>query len=241
MRIIRTRDYNHMSEHAAAVIAAQLTLQPNSTLGLATGSTPLGAYVRLVEMCAAGKISFAQVQSYNLDEYRGLTHDDPQSYHHFMWENLFSRVDIDVTRTHVPDGSNEDAASTCANYDAAIEAAGGIDLQLLGIGNNGHIGFNEPGDEFVVGTHCVNLTESTIKANSRLFESIDEVPRQAYTLGIGAIMHARRILVIASGTAKADAVHAMCYGPVTPACPASVLQLHPDCIVIADAAALSAC
>ena len=173
MRIIRTRDYNHMSEHAAAVIAAQLTLQPNSTLGLATGSTPLGAYVRLVEMCAAGKISFAQVQSYNLDEYRGLTHDDPQSYHHFMWENLFSRVDIDVTRTHVPDGSNEDAASTCANYDAAIEAAGGIDLQLLGIGNNGHIGFNEPGDEFVVGTHCVNLTESTIKANSRLFESIE--------------------------------------------------------------------
>ena len=241
MRIVRTTDYKDMSRKAANVISAQVIMKPDCVLGLATGTTPLGAYSQLVEWCNKGDVDFSNVSTYNLDEYRGLTNDDPQSYHYFMRQNLFDKVNIDLARTHVPDGSNPDAEAACSEYDRMVREAGYPDLQLLGIGNNGHIGFNEPDSCFSKGTHCVNLTESTIKANSRLFEREEDVPRQAYTMGVQTIMYARMILVIARGEAKADAVYRMCYGPVDPDCPASILQLHTNCVVIADEAALSRC
>lgn len=241
MRIIRTKDYNDMSRKAANIISAQVILNPQSVLGLATGSTPIGAYQQLAEWYKKGDVDFSQVSTYNLDEYRGLSHDDPQSYHYFMRTNFFDHINIDLNNTHVPDGANPDAQAACAAYDKLVEEAGYPDLQLLGIGNNGHIGFNEPDTSFSKGTHCVDLTQSTIQANSRLFDNIDDVPRQAYTMGVQTIMYARMILVVANGEAKADAVAAMCYGPVDPACPASILQLHPNCVVIADEAALAKC
>ena len=241
MKIIKAKDYEDMSRKAANIISAQVILKPDCVLGLATGSTPIGAYKQLAAWYEKGDVDFAEVSTYNLDEYRGLSHDDPQSYHYFMRENFFDHINIDLNNTHVPDGSNPDAAAACSEYDKIVAAAGYPDLQLLGIGNNGHIGFNEPDDHFSKGTHCVDLTESTIQANSRLFDSIDDVPRQAYTMGTQTIMYARMILVVANGEAKAQAVHDMCYGPVTPECPASILQLHTNCVVVADEAALSLC
>jgi glucosamine-6-phosphate deaminase len=241
MKILRAKDYADMSRKAANIISAQIILRPDCVLGLATGSTPVGTYQQLIEWYQKGDLDFAQVSTYNLDEYRGLSHDDSQSYHHFMRENLFDHVNIDAAHTHVPDGSNPDADAACSAYDQAVAAVGYPDLQLLGIGNNGHIGFNEPDDRFSKGTHCVDLTESTIQANSRLFAHADDVPRQAYTMGTQTIMAARQILVIASGKKKAQAVYDMCYGPVTPACPASILQLHTNCVVVADEAALTMC
>ena len=241
IRIVRARDYEDMSRKAANIISSQVILKPNCVLGLATGSTPIGAYQQLVEWYKKGDLDFSQVSTYNLDEYRGLTHDDPQSYHYFMNENLFNHVNIDIANTHVPDGSNPDAEAACAEYDAMVAAAGYPDLQLLGIGNNGHIGFNEPDDHFSYGTHCVDLTESTIEANSRLFKKIEDVPRQAYTMGTHTIMSARAILVVANGEKKAQAVHDMCYGPITPSCPASILQFHPNVILVADEPALALC
>lgn len=241
MRVIRTKDYQDMSRKAANIISAQVITKPDSVLGLATGSSPIGTYEQLVAWYNKDDIDFSQVHTYNLDEYVGLTPDNPQSYHYFMNEHLFKHVNIDIANTHVPDGSNPHAEEVCPAYDAAVEAAGYPDLQLLGIGHNGHIGFNEPADSFATGTHVVDLTESTIQANSRLFNSIDEVPRQAYTMGIRTIMFAKRILVVVSGADKADAVYEMLYGPITPACPATILQLHPDVTIVADEAALSKC
>ncbi len=241
MKILRAKDYADMSRKAANIISAQVILKPNSVLGLATGSTPIGTYQQLAKWCDKGDCDFSQVSTYNLDEYRGLSHDDPQSYHYFMRENFFNHVNIDINNTHVPDGANPDAEAACAEYDRIVAAAGYPDLQLLGIGNNGHIGFNEPADCFSKGTHCIDLTESTIKANSRLFEREEDVPRQAYTMGVQTIMYARMILVVANGAAKAQAVHDMCYGPVTPSCPASILQLHTNCVVVADEEALALC
>ena len=241
MRIVRAKDYEDMSRKAGNIIAAQVVAKPDCVLGLATGSTPIGAYKRLVEGYEAGDLDFSQVKTYNLDEYRGLPGTHDQSYRYFMNVNLFDHVNIDKANTHVPDGLAEDYEAACAEYDAAVAAAGGQDLQLLGIGNNGHIGFNEPGDAFVKGTHCVDLTESTIQANSRLFDSIDDVPRQAFTMGIGTIMAAKMVLVMANGEVKAQAVHDMIYGPITPSCQASILQLHPNVVVVADEAALSLC
>ena len=241
MRIVRAKDYEDMSRKAGNIIAAQVVAKPDSVLGLATGSTPIGAYKRLIEGYEAGDLDFSQVKTYNLDEYRGLPGTHDQSYRYFMNVNLFDHVNIDKANTHVPDGLMEDYEAACAEYDAAVAAAGGQDLQLLGIGNNGHIGFNEPGDAFVKGTHCVDLTESTIQANSRLFDSIDDVPRQAFTMGIGTIMAAKTVLVMANGEVKAQAVHDMIYGPITPSCQASILQLHPNVVVVADEAALSLC
>ena len=234
MKIIKAKDYEDMSRKAANIISAQVILKPDCVLGLATGSTPIGAYKQLAAWYKKGDVDFAEVSTYNLDEYRGLSHDDPQSYHYFMRENFFDHINIDLNNTHVPDGSNPDAAAACSEYDKIVAAAGYPDLQLLGIGNNGHIGFNEPDDHFSKGTHCVDLTESTIQANSRLFDSIDDVPRQAYTMGTQTIMYARMILVVANGEAKAQAVHDMCFGPVTPECPASILQLHTNCVFVAD-------
>ena len=241
MRIIRTTDYDDMSRKAANVISAQVILKPTSVLGLATGTTPLGAYRQLARWCTRGDVDFSQVSTYNLDEYRGLSHEDVQSYHHFMRANFFDHINIDLANTHVPDGSNPNAEAACAEYDRVVAAAGYPDLQLLGIGRNGHIGFNEPDAVFSKGTHLVDLTESTIQANSRLFDSPDDVPRQAYTMGVQTIMYARGVLVIASGEDKAEAVRDMCLGPVDPQCPASILQLHTNCVVIADEAALSLC
>ncbi len=241
MRIIHTTDYKDMSRKAANIISAQVILKPDCVLGLATGTTPLGTYDQLAEWNHKGDCDFSQVSTYNLDEYRGLSHDDPQSYHYFMLKNFFEKININLENTHVPNGANPDAAAACAEYDRMVDEAGYPDLQLLGIGRNGHIGFNEPDDVFSKGTHCVDLTQSTIEANSRLFEREEDVPRQAYTMGVQTIMRARMILVVANGTNKAQAVRDMCFGPVTPACPASILQLHTNCVVVADSDALSLC
>lgn len=241
MKIIHAKDYADMSRKAANIISAQVILDPDCVLGLATGTTPIGAYTQLIKWYEKGDVDFSEVSTYNLDEYRGLSHDDPQSYHYFMREKFFDHINIKPENTHMPDGSNPDAEAACAEYDRMVAAAGYPALQLLGIGNNGHIGFNEPGDCFSKGTHCVDLTESTIQANSRLFARVEDVPRQAYTMGVQTIMHAGKILVVANGAKKAQAVYNMCYGPVTPQCPASILQLHTDCVVVADEEALSLC
>lgn len=234
MKIIVADTYEEMSRLAADEIAAVIAEKPDCVLGLATGTTPIGLYADLVARHERGELSFADVSSYNLDEYRGLPGTHEQSYRYFMQDNLFDHVDIDAARTHVPDGSNPDARAACEAYEQAIEEAGGVDIQLLGLGHNGHIGFNEPCDEFPKETHVVQLTESTIQANSRLFDSIDEVPREAYTMGVGTIMRARRILVVANGEGKAQIVRDAFTGPVTPQVPASVLQFHPDVTVIVD-------
>jgi len=241
MNIIVEETYEAMSRVAADVIGRIVAAKPDCILGLATGSTPIGLYAQLVDDYRQGKISFADVTSFNLDEYRGLSGDHEQSYRYFMRQNLFDGVDIDQARTFVPDGSDPDAAHACDTYEALIADAGGVDIQLLGIGHNGHIGFNEPADSFPVNTHVVQLTESTIQANSRLFDSIDEVPREAYTMGIGTIMKAHKILLVANGADKAPAVRDALFGPVVPTMPASILQLHPDVTVVLDAEAASLC
>ena len=239
MNIIRAKDYQDMSRKAANIISAQIIMKPDCVLGLATGSTPVGTYRQLIEWYEKGDLDFSRVSTVNLDEYRGLTHTDPQSYYYFMQENLFDHVNIDKAATHVPDGTNPDAADACAKHEQIIKSLGGIDLQLLGLGNNGHIGFNEPGAAFEKETHLVDLAESTIRANARFFASIDEVPKQAYTMGIRTIMQAKKILVVVSGEGKADIVSRAFFGPVTPEVPASILQMHPDVTVVCDEAALS--
>ena len=239
MRIIEAKNYEDLSKKAAEIIAAQVTLKPNAVLGLATGSTPVGTYKNLIKKYEEGELDFSQVTSVNLDEYKGLSGDHDQSYRYFMNDNLFNHVNIDKSRTFVPNGLEEDAAKACADYDAVIESVGGVDLQLLGIGGNGHIGFNEPAEEFKVGTHCVKLTESTIEANARFFESIDDVPKYAYTMGIGNIMNAKTVLLIASGKNKAQAVYDSFFCCINPHVQASILQLHRDAIIIADEDALS--
>lgn len=239
MRIYEAADYRAMSRKVANLIAAQVIAKPDCVLGLATGSTPVGAYQRLVELCRAGDVSFAQVVSVNLDEYKGLSPEHEQSYRYFMQHNLFDHVDIKPENTHVPNGLAEDAGVECDRYDALIHSLGGADLQLLGLGRNGHIGFNEPGNAFVKDTHVVELTPSTIDANKRFFNSEAEVPRQALTMGIGSILCAKRIVIAASGTDKAEAVFKAVAGPITPEVPASILQLHPDVVLVADREALS--
>lgn len=239
MRIYKEKDYDAMSRRAASIIAAQVILKPDCVLGLATGSSPIGAYKRLAKQYQKGKLDFSAVRTVNLDEYKGLGAGDEQSYITFMNENLFSKINIAKENTNVPNGLNKDAAAECARYDKVIEGMGGIDLQLLGIGNNGHIGFNEPADSFADGTHMVTLTEGTREANARFFASLDEVPTAAYTMGVGSIMRAKMILLIASGKAKAQAVKDTVSGPVTPQVPASVLQLHPNVVLVGDEEALS--
>lgn len=237
MKLIKTANYDEMSRKAANIIAAQMILKPNSVLGLATGSSPIGTYKELVKMNQAGDIDFSDITTVNLDEYRGLPRDNDQSYYYFMNDNLFNHINIDKARTHVPNGMVEDAEVECGNYEALIKEVGGVDLQLLGLGHNGHIGFNEPSEEFDKVTHCVDLQESTIEANKRFFASIDDVPRQAYTMGIGTIMAAKKILVVVSGKDKAEIVKKAFTGPVTPHVPASILQMHPDVTVVCDAEA----
>ena len=239
MRIYQEADYDAMSRRTAAIIAAEVVRKPDCVLGLATGSTPVGAYRQLAAWSREGLLSFRSVSSVNLDEYKGLGPDHDQSYRYFMDRNLFDHVDICRDRTYVPDGLAADPEAECRRYDALVASLGGTDLQLLGLGHNGHIGFNEPGGVFVKETHVVDLTERTIEANARFFVNRDEVPRQALTMGIGTIMAARRVLVAVSGADKAEAVRLAFTGPITPAVPASILQLHPDVVLVGDTAALS--
>ena len=229
MKIIRAKDYKDMSRKAANIISAQVIMKPNCVLGLATGGTPVGAYAQLVDWYNKGDLDFYEVTTVNLDEYRGLPKEHPESYWSFMHKNLFDKVNI-----------RPDAVDACKKYNEIIHSVGGIDLQLLGLGPNGHIGFNEPGEAFELETHCVNLTPATIEANKRFFDGNEDlVPKQAYTMGIKTIMQARKVLVVANGLAKAKAVKAVVSGPVTPECPGSILQMHPDFILVGDEEALS--
>ena len=239
MQIYRAKDYEDMSKKAANIIASQVVLKQDCVLGLATGSTPIGAYKNLVEKYEQGDLDFSQVTTVNLDEYKGLPRENDQSYYYFMHDNLFDHVNVKPENTHLPDGTKEDANEECARYEELIRSLGGQDLQLLGLGHNGHIGFNEPDTVFEKTTHCVDLQESTIEANKRFFASADDVPKQAYTMGIGTIMQAKKILVVVSGEDKADTVAKAFFGPVTPEVPASILQFHKDVILVADEAALS--
>ena len=239
IKIVRTNNYEEMSRKAAAVIAAQIIDKENSVLGLATGSTPEGLYACLVKGYQAGDLDFSQVRTVNLDEYQGLPREHDQSYYYFMNHHLFQHVNIDKAQTYLPNGMNEDIEGECARYHAVVESMGGVDLQLLGIGPNGHIGFNEPGDHFESSTHCVTLTETTIQANSRFFASEADVPRRAFSMGIGEIMAAKKILVVANGKGKAWAVKEMLTGPVTPQVPATILRFHPNVVLVADEDALS--
>lgn len=237
MRIYCAKNYEEASVAAANLIAAQILLKPDSVLGLATGSTPIGAYQKLIEKYRNGELDFSHVRSINLDEYKGLTADHENGYRYFMNQQLFYHVNIKPENTYVPDGT-KDPEEACAEYDRIIDLSGGIDLQLLGLGHNGHIGFNEPSTEFSKTTHCVDLSESTIQANARFFSSMEAVPRQAYTMGIQSIMRAEKIIVMACGKDKHDIVKKAFYGPICPEVPASVLQLHKDVILIGDEACL---
>ena len=239
MKIIKTKDYKHMSRVTANLLSAQVIMKPDCVLGLATGSTPVGAYKQLVQWFQKGDLDFSEVTSVNLDEYKGLSPENDQSYRYFMNHNLFDHINIRKDHTFVPNGLEPDAEKACDDYNKIIHDLGGIDLQLLGLGNNGHIGFNEPSSSFEKETHCVDLTQSTIDANARFFSSLSEVPRQAYTMGIQTIMQAKKIVVAVSGQGKASIVKEAFFGPITPQVPASVLQLHSDVTVVGDEAALS--
>ena len=239
MKIYKAKDYKDMSRKAANIISAQVIMKPNCVLGLATGSTPIGTYDQLVEWYNKGNLDFSEVTTVNLDEYKGLLRTNDQSYYYFMHQHLFDRVNIDPDRTNVPNGMEPDAEKECGRYEELIRSLGGVDLQLLGLGHNGHIGFNEPGEAFEKETHCVDLTESTIEANKRFFASADDVPKQAYTMGIKTIMQAKKILIVVNGENKADIVERAFFGPITPEVPASILQLHNDVTLVGDEAALA--
>ena len=221
---------------AAMIFAAQILRKSDSVLGLATGSTPIPCYEKLAQWYEQGMIDFSKIVTFNLDEYVGIDYKNPLSYHAFMDENLFSKVNVNKDNVHLPSGDTDEDGKA---YDAAIKAAGGVDIQLLGIGRNGHIGFNEPDDVFTYGTHIVTLAEDTIDANARFFDSADEVPRKAISMGVGNIMDARCVVLIATGKGKAEAVYKTICGPVTPEVPASILQLHPCCVILADEEAAS--
>ena len=238
MKVIVTKNYDEMSEKAFEIVKEVVVNNKNAVLGLATGSTPLGLYAEMIKDHKENGTSYKDVKTLNLDEYAGLGITSDQSYVYFMRENLFKHIDIDLNNTHIENGKAVNRELECENYNKLIEELP-RDLQILGIGSNGHIAFNEPGTAFDSETHIVDLTESTIKDNSRLFERIEDVPRQAFTMGLKNIMHAKKIVVLASGANKAKAVYGMLKGPVTEALPASVLQLHPDCILIVDEAAYS--
>ncbi|MBR1622706.1 MAG: glucosamine-6-phosphate deaminase [Pseudobutyrivibrio sp.] len=239
MRIYKATDYNDLSRKAANIISAQIIMKPNCVLGLATGSSPIGTYKQLIEWYNKGDLDFAEVKSINLDEYKGLAPDNEQSYSYFMHYNFFDYINIKPENTNIPNGLEADSDKECVRYNKVIAASGGIDLQLLGIGCNGHIGFNEPGTSFDKETHCVTLSENTINANARFFNSKEDVPKQAYSMGIKSIMQAKQILLIASGRNKADALYDSILGPITPTVPASILQLHNNVTIVADVEALS--
>lgn len=237
MKIIVTKNYEELSKVAANEMAETIKSNPKAILGLATGGSPIGMYKELIRMNKEGEIDFSTITTVNLDEYIGLSGEHTQSYRYFMNDNLFNHINIDKKNTYVPNGLAENVEEECKNYDAKIADLGGTDVQLLGIGNNGHIAFNEPNQELVAGTHLTGLTEDTIKANARFFDSIDEVPKTALTMGLGGIMKSKKIIVIASGEGKAEAVKAMVNGKISTNMPASMLQMHRDVVVIIDEAA----
>ena len=239
MKIYVSDDYKGMSRKAANIVSAQVNLNPACVLGLATGSTPIGMYQQLIDWYNKGDLDFSQVKSVNLDEYVGLAPTHDQSYRYFMQHNLFDHVNIDPANTNVPNGLASDPEAECQRYNEVIRSMGGIDIQVLGMGHNGHIGFNEPGEAFELETHVVDLTERTIEANARFFASKDEVPKRAITMGIKSIMQARQILVVVSGEDKAEIVKKAFFGPVVPQVPASILQMHPNVVLCGDKAALS--
>ncbi len=240
MKVIVTENYEEMSDVATKFFADVITDKPDCVLGLATGSTPVGMYNNLTKAYQEGKLDFSKVKSVNLDEYYPIAPDNDQSYRYFMNKNLFDRVNIDKDNTYVPDGATKDPEAACRAHEDKIDELGGIDIQVLGIGRNGHIGFNEPSaDGLFSDTHLTDLTQNTIEANARFFESIDDVPKYALTMGIGSVFKARRIIILASGAEKADAVKKMVSGTISTMCPASMLALHPDVTVICDKAAYS--
>ncbi len=240
MKIYLSEDYQSMSRKVANIFSAQIIMKPDCVLGLATGSTPVGTYKQLIEWYNKGDLSFEDVKTINLDEYVGLAPEHDQSYRYFMQSNLFDHVNIKPENTNVPTGISDDHEQDCKNYDALIASLGGIDMQFLGIGQNGHIGFNEPDGAFELGTHIAELNQSTIEANARFFENdLSKVPTHAMTLGIKNIMQAKKIVLVASGAEKADAILKAFTGPVTPQLPASILQMHADVTLVGDKAALS--
>ena len=239
MQVYVAESYADMSRKAANILSAQVILKPDTVMGLATGSSPVGTYQQLIEWYKKGDLDFAQVRTVNLDEYAGLAPEHSQSYRRFMQENFFDHINIPRENTHVPNGLAPDLEAECRRYNQVIQSLGGIDIQLLGMGHNGHIGFNEPGQAFELETHVVDLTDNTIEANARFFASRDEVPRQAISMGIKSIMQAQRIVMVVSGADKADIVRAAFAGPVVPQVPASILQMHPNFILVGDKAALS--
>lgn len=234
MKLIKTSTYEALSQMAAAQIISKIHANPRLNLGLATGSTPTGVYKRLIQDHEVNKTSYKQVNSFNLDEYIGISKKDPNSYHYFMCENLFDHIDIPIDQTHIPDGTAENLDGECRRYEQFIQDHGGIDLQILGIGQNGHIGFNEPGTSFSSRTHIINLAESTRKANSRFFESLEDVPTQAITMGIASIVESKEIFLLVSGAAKAEALARLVNGEVSESFPASVLKNHPNVTIFAD-------
>lgn len=234
IKLIKTANYDELSRKAADIILAQIENCPESVLGLATGSTPVGTYALLAKAYNEGKASFKDVKTINLDEYIGLGEKDQQSYRYFMNENLFSKVDILKENTYVPNGLAGDIAAECSRYDGLLQELGGADIQLLGIGINGHVGFNEPAAALIAPTHAVTLTQSTLNANAKYFPTPDDMPKQAITLGMAGILSAKRILLLASGSAKKEAIQKTLYGNIDPTVPASFLQLHNDVVVICD-------
>lgn len=234
MRLIITKNYEELSKVAANEIATIIKEKPNAILGLATGSSPMGMYKELIKMNINGEVDFSNITTVNLDEYVGLSGDHDQSYRHFMNINFFNQININKSRTFVPNGLAENIEEECRSYDAKIQELGGTDVQLLGIGNNGHIAFNEPDTNLVAGTHLTELTENTIESNARFFASKADVPTTALTMGLGEIMKSKKIIVIASGEEKAEAVKAMLDGKISTDMPASMLQMHRDVVVIID-------
>ena len=239
MKLIQVQNYQEMSQKAAEIVIEKIKENPQIKLGLATGGTPEGFYNRLIEDHKENHTSYKQVKSFNLDEYIGLSSTNPNSYHYYMAETLFNHIDIDPENTSVPNGTAEDIQEECKHYEETINQLGGIDLQILGIGQNGHIGFNEPGTSFASETHVVALEESTIEANARYFDSIDEVPTQAVTMGIASIMKSKEIVLLVSGIAKSEALNQLLEGEITEEFPASVLKKHQNVTIIADQEALS--
>ncbi|MCL2592867.1 MAG: glucosamine-6-phosphate deaminase [Defluviitaleaceae bacterium] len=237
MKIYKAKDYEHLSQIAANILAAQVTLKPDSVLGLSTGQTPIGTYKKLVEKYKSGDLCFNKVVGINLDEYYGLGADNPQSYAYFMNNNLFNHVNINTENVHIPNGLSQDIFAECTRYDEVI-AKNPIDIQLLGIGSNGHIGFNEPDAELKLNTHYITLAKATIDTNKRYFKNEYEVPKMAYTMGIKQIMHAKKILLLASGESKAEILRKAFKGSLTTNVPASLLQMHRNLIIVGDEAAL---
>lgn len=239
MRLLKCENYTELSLKAAQIVAGQITLNPQSVLGLATGSTPVGMYNELVKMYNEKRVDFSDIRTFNLDEYYPISADNPQSYHYFMEENLFSKINIKKENTHILDGKCSDTFAECDNFEKLIAQNGGIDLQILGIGQNGHIGFNEPAENLNLLTHLTTLTESTVRANSRFFDDISDVPTKALTMGIGTILKARKIIILANGNGKKEAVKALLTDSITTDVPASMLKVHSDVTLICDKEALS--